>query len=104
MARDNSKDIGHVSSHQDMQLYSIPTKEAPSVMARCAVVDLTTATVAAIVAVGQNPLRLAVTPDGKFVYVPNEVSGTVSVIDTETLGVVATIPVGVQPHAVAFAH
>ncbi len=37
-----SKGIGHWTTRQDMQLYWIPTKESPVVMAKCAAVGLTT--------------------------------------------------------------
>jgi YVTN family beta-propeller protein len=62
-----------------------------------AVVDTTSATVTTTVPIG-SPVGLAITPDGKRVYVAN--SGDVSVIDTPTNTVVATIPVGMGPSAV----
>src|SRR3989338_9453403 len=37
-----SKCIGHITTRQDMQLYWIPTKDAPVVMARVAAAGLTT--------------------------------------------------------------
>ncbi|MDP3703927.1 MAG: nitrite/sulfite reductase [Candidatus Omnitrophota bacterium] len=42
VADDYSKGIGHLTPRQDMQLYWIPTKEAPLIMARTAAVGLTT--------------------------------------------------------------
>jgi len=42
VADDYSKGIGHLTTRQDMQLYWIPTKEAPLIMARAAAVGLTT--------------------------------------------------------------
>ena len=51
--------------------------------------------------VGNNPIGLAVTPDGKHVYVTNFLGSTVSVIDTATRAVSATIPVGPLPILVA---
>jgi YVTN family beta-propeller protein len=42
-----------------------------------------------------------VTPDGSSVYVANQNSGTVSVIDTATNAVIATVRVGVEPNGVA---
>src|SRR3989338_1658224 len=42
VADDYSKGIGHLTTRQDMQLYWIPTKEAPLIMARTAAVGLTT--------------------------------------------------------------
>jgi len=44
----------------------------------------------------------AVSPDSKSVYLPSEILDTVIVLDTATNAVKATIPVGAQPHAVAF--
>jgi YVTN family beta-propeller protein len=42
-----------------------------------------------------------VTPDGAFVYVTNIAGNTVSVIDTATDTIVATVPVGDRPFGVA---
>ncbi|MEQ8189271.1 MAG: carboxypeptidase regulatory-like domain-containing protein [Candidatus Eremiobacterota bacterium] len=53
------------------------------------------------VTVGQNPFGVAVTPDGKKVYVANQNSGNVSVVDTGTKQVVATIPTDFSPVRVA---
>ncbi|MGB8897904.1 MAG: hypothetical protein WCC90_01010 [Methylocella sp.] len=50
-----------------------------------------------LVTVGLKPSGIAVTPDGTQVYVTNSSGGTVSVIDTSTNTVAATIPVGVGP-------
>jgi YVTN family beta-propeller protein len=44
---------------------------------------------------------LAVSPDGAHVYVPDYGSGQVSVIDTATAAVTATIQVGADPHSAA---
>ena len=41
------------------------------------VIDTATNTVVATVAVGSNPIGVAVTPDGKHVYVTNQTSQTV---------------------------
>ena len=49
------------------------------------------------ITVGTGPLGVAITPDGKRAYVTNSDSGDVSVIDTATNMVVATIPVGTLP-------
>ena len=51
----------------------------------------------AAVRVGTDPDRLTFTPDGELAYVANAVSNTVTAIDTKTLEVVATIPVGEAP-------
>lgn len=50
--------------------------------------------------VGTDPRDVAVTPDGKKVYVTNHFDGTVSVIDTSTYTVTKTIPVDHLPWGV----
>ena len=47
-----------------------------------------------MIPVGTTPQGVAVTPDGSKVYVANEDSNNVSVIDTRKNKVIATIPVG----------
>jgi YVTN family beta-propeller protein len=56
------------------------------------VIDTSTNTVVATVAVGANPRGVAVTPDGTKVYVTNFGDNTVSVIGTISNAVIATIP------------
>ena len=70
-------------------------------IAAVAVLDTTTNSVVATVPVQTRPFALAVTPDGRKVYVPNHDSGTVSVIDTATNEVTADIRVAPNPHWVA---
>jgi YVTN family beta-propeller protein len=53
------------------------------------------------ISVGIRPLGLAITLDGKWVYVANQGSGTVSVINTTTNNVTITVPVGSEPYEVA---
>ena len=65
------------------------------------VIDTATNTVIATVNVGTDPSGVAVTPDGKKVYVANQDSNNVSVIDTATNTVTASIPVGNGPSGVA---
>ncbi len=61
----------------------------------------TSNTVVATITVGTQPAGLAVTPDGKHVYVADAVANTVSVIDTATNTVeAATVPVGHVPGGV----
>jgi YVTN family beta-propeller protein len=52
--------------------------------------------------VGAFPLFVAVNPDGTRVAVANAVTGTVSLINTATNKVIATIPVGTQAAGVVF--
>ena len=53
------------------------------------------------ITVGNGPVGVAVTPDGTHVYVANAAENTVSVIDTATGAVSASIPVGTSPVRVA---
>ncbi len=63
------------------------------------VIDLWTNKVQSTVALGQGPgpSGLAATPDGLLLYVANVENNTVSVIDTPSLSVVATLNVGNTP-------
>jgi len=67
------------------------------------VINVQTKAVIATINVGNNPVGLAVTPDGKFVYVTNSAGDSVSVIATVTNTVIATpaLAVGAGPDAVA---
>ena len=51
--------------------------------------------------VGDNPIGVAVSPDGSKVYVANHKSDAVSVIDTSTNNVTSTVNVGYGPWGVA---
>jgi YVTN family beta-propeller protein len=53
----------------------------------------------ATIPVGSGPVGVAVTPDGRKIYVANSESNTVSVISAATDKVTATIPVGKSPAA-----
>jgi YVTN family beta-propeller protein len=53
--------------------------------------------------VGTRPWGVAITPDGKKLYTANGPSNDVSVIDTDSLKVIATIPAGQSPWGVALA-
>jgi YVTN family beta-propeller protein len=64
-------------------------------------IDTATNAVIATVPVGGNSRGVAVSPDGRKVYVANLTSNTVSVIDTATNAVIATVPVGLLPAGVA---
>jgi uncharacterized protein (TIGR03437 family) len=58
--------------------------------------------IVATLPVGDNPVRVAVSPNGRKAYVTNRLSNTVSVINLVSLSVVDTISVGENPLAVAF--
>ncbi len=58
-------------------------------------------TVVATVAVGTQPIGVAITPDGRFAYVTNFNGVSVSVLSTASNTVVATVPVGAGPVGVA---
>jgi YVTN family beta-propeller protein len=52
--------------------------------------------------VGNNPVGVAISPDGRFAYVTNEGSGGVSVIDTQASQLMGSpIPVGAHPGGIA---
>jgi len=53
--------------------------------------------------VGIKPHGLWPSPNGRFLFVPNQLSGTVSKVNTETMAVVAESPVGRTPTMVAVA-
>ena len=61
------------------------------------------ATTIRTIAVGSEPRGCALTPDGRRLYVANQTGGTLSVIDTDSLTVIDTIPVGGRPAALAIA-
>lgn len=69
------------------------------------VIDTYINSVVATVGVGDEPIGIAITPDGNFAYVTNQGDSinpsTVSVIDTTTNMVVATVPVDVFPQQIA---
>jgi YVTN family beta-propeller protein len=75
------------------------------------IINTATHTVTATVPVGEGPFGVAVHPAGTSVYVTNtqgfapyvkgKGNGSVSVINTVTNAVVATVPVGNAPHGVA---
>jgi YVTN family beta-propeller protein len=52
---------------------------------------------------GDAPSDVAASPDGAWVYVADNGSGTVTVIDAATATVAATVPVGVSPVSLAVA-
>lgn len=72
------------------------------------VIDTKTNMVVAVVPVGSNPFNMAITPDGRFAWVANRDSQTISVIDTAkaltdpTHAVIGTVAVGPSTNDIAF--
>jgi len=64
------------------------------------VIDTASNTAIATIPFG-SPAGIAITPDGAFVYVTDDINNTVSVIRTATLSVVAVVPVGTRPGSIA---
>ena len=63
-------------------------------------IDVATNKVTNEIKVGQRPWDMALTPDGRKLYVANGRSNSVSVIDTGSLAVTKVIPVGELPWGV----
>jgi YVTN family beta-propeller protein len=57
-------------------------------------------TILATIPVGKRPWNMAITPDGKKLYVANGRSNSVTVIDTEQLTVSGEVKVGEMPWGV----
>ena len=66
-----------------------------------AAIDLVSGKEIASVEVGMRPWGIALTADGQYLYVANGPSNDVSVVETDTLMVVATISAGERPWGVA---
>ena len=69
--------------------------------ATVSIIDAQTLAGMATVGVGQRPKNMALTPDGKKLYVDCCRSGSVSVIDVDRAIKVADVPVGKLPWGVA---
>ena len=65
------------------------------------VIDTATNAIVAEVPVGKRPWNMALTPDGKKLYVACGRSNAVAVVDTVTYQKIAEIPVGELPWGVA---
>jgi len=63
-------------------------------------VDTAAGTVVATIPIAAGPHGMAITPDGRWLYVSSDGSSTVSVIDTSIDRVTKTIEVGKSPHGV----
>lgn len=89
----------------------LPAEEAPSRRVfmsdadgqTVAVIDPATNQVVSTILVGRDPHGLAFSPDGSTLYVGNNGSGSVSVVDVATLAVTASLPLpgGGQPAGLA---
>ena len=71
-------------------------------IAAVSVLDTTSNTVVATIDVETRPFLAAVSPDGKWLYVPNHDNDSVSVIDTRTNELDTNFTVAPNPHWVAF--
>jgi YVTN family beta-propeller protein len=65
------------------------------------VIDVAAGKVIADVPVGKRAWNMALTADGRKLYVANGRSNSVSVIDTTTLKAIKEIPVGAMPWGVS---
>jgi len=64
------------------------------------VVDLQALRLVRVIPVGTDPEQLAVSPDGRRLFVANEDAATVSVVDVASGRVLAALPVGGEPEGV----
>ncbi len=71
-------------------------------IAAVGVLDTTSNSMVATIPVRTRPYLAAVSRDGKWLYVPNHDSGTVSLIDTATNAVTTEIKVAPNPHWIEF--
>jgi YVTN family beta-propeller protein len=65
------------------------------------VIDVRRRSVIAVIPVGEGPDALALSPDGRTLWVVNIFSSTISIIDTVTLELTGTIEVGRYPEGIA---
>jgi len=92
-----SMDINETPSSSSVPFAFVTNGDSNNV----SVIETATNTVIATVNVSDSPFGVAVTPDGKKVYVANLGSNNVSVIDTATNSVTDSIDVGKQPRGIA---
>jgi YVTN family beta-propeller protein len=89
-----------LTSKRDRLFVSLPAVN------QIAVIDTTTWKVTGYVDAGLRPMRLALQPDEKYLWVANDAEGTqaggVTLIDTATLKPAATISTGAGHHELAF--
>lgn len=97
LAGGNGKAVD-VAMHPDgSRVYVSTSLAGPGLLT---VIETTGNAIVAEVTVGINPNGVSVHPDGGSVYVANSLSNNVSVIDTVTNLVIATIPVGGTPTSI----
>ena len=80
-------------SPDGLEIWTTQMAEAGSVLA----LDAATLEDRGVVAVGEGPAEVTFSPNGKYAFVANGASGSVTVIDVATKAVVKTIPVGAGP-------
>jgi YVTN family beta-propeller protein len=89
-----------LTSDQELLFVSLP------LAGQVAVVDTTTWKVVSYIEAGARPTRVALQPDGKYLWVANDAEGTqaggVTVIDAATLKPAATIATGAGHHELTF--
>jgi len=85
-------------SHAYVSVFDEANKSGNAIV----VVDTATRSVTATIPAERFPYAIAVSPDGRQVYVPNHDADLVSVIDTATNNVINKITVKPNPHSVAF--
>jgi YVTN family beta-propeller protein len=91
-----------VAFSPDGRLAYVSVWSQDSKVSAVVVVDLATDAPIATIPVGTRPFALAVTPDGREIYVACHDSGSVFVLDAATNAVAAEIRVAANPHVVVF--
>ena len=74
---------------------------ALSLDSQLAVIDVSSAKIAAKVPVGAGPLGVTLSPDGSKVYVTGFNDGTLTAVDTRTNAPIAKVAIGQSPRAIA---
>ncbi|GAB4221678.1 MAG: hypothetical protein Kow009_12560 [Spirochaetales bacterium] len=95
----NSYELGGIAVDPLKNLIYIPNVSSTGELQ---VIDGNTDTVSGtVIGVGNTPIAVAVDTEQSRVYVVNQGSGTVSVIDSESAMVMTTVPVGTNPIGIA---
>jgi YVTN family beta-propeller protein len=87
-----------LSKNRDFLYLTLPD------LSSVAVINTLTRKLAGTIPVGEKlkPMRIALQPDGRYIWVGLDGSAKVAVIDTETNKLAATLPVGEGLHTIAF--